>query len=87
MFPAKRMTGVERPPSYVVSKLEKSATPNEGVGNDWYCYVIDGASTQIVGHTHGSLQQVTDIVQAYVVGMNERAEPRGIYPWTPRSRW
>ncbi len=74
-------------PAYVIKRLEKSNPPEQGCGNDWYRYVIEGARSQIVGYTHGSLQQVTENVQNYAAKMNARTEGRSIYPWTPRKEW
>lgn len=75
------------PPAYIVKQLEKTTPPDQGQGDDWYRYVIEGARSRIVGYTHGSFQQVTENVQSYAAKMNERTEGRSVYPWTPRKAW
>ncbi len=74
-------------PTYVLKHLEKTPTPADGLGSDWYRYVIEGARSQIVGYTHGTLVQVVQHVQEFASKINERTEGRSIYPWTPRRTW
>lgn len=74
-------------PTYVIKQLEKTSAPENGRGSDWYRYVIEGARSQIVGYTHGTLVQVMQNVQEFASKINERTEGRSIYPWTPRQAW
>jgi len=78
---------VQKFPVYVVKNLQKSTPPANSRGNDWYRYVIEGARSQIVGYTHGSLQQVTQNVEDFAAKANARNAGKNIYPWTPRKRW
>lgn len=74
-------------PTYVIKQIERTAPPARAQGNDWYRYVIEGARSQIVGYTHGTLQQVQENVRNYAAQMNARLEGRSVYPWTPRNSW
>lgn len=69
---------------FIVVSVEKSEAPEGAGGDNWYRYVIERGSSQIVGNMRGSLQKVKKDVNEFVENLNERvASPKGRSLWSP----
>jgi len=57
-----------------VISVEKTATPDGMVGDNWYQYVVGQGSSEIKGLTMGTLNQVTEHVNKIADDLNDRSK-------------
>ena len=66
-------------PRFKIECIEKSVPPEGISGGNWYRYVIGQDGRKITGFKKGTLQSVTDHVEAFTENLNERSG-KGISP-------
>lgn len=73
------------PRPFKVARVEKTAAPNGGQGQDWYRYVLESGRSTITGKRRGSRKDVL----AYATRCTEQLNARGLTAqsiWSPRGR-
>lgn len=70
----------ERPVSkFIIECIEKSDSPKEMTGDYWYRYIVRQNQRIITGFKSGTLKSVTEHVESFTEGLNERSV-RGVSP-------
>ena len=72
--------------AYSLACVEKTEAPVGAEGKNWYRYVIERATSTIVGQRRGTLQQVTSHAEAFVEELNARSSGRSASAWAPRRK-
>lgn len=58
--------------NYEIVSVEPTDPPNDMVGTDWHCYIIEQGTNTIRGYQQGDIQSVTQAVTEIVARLNER---------------
>jgi hypothetical protein len=53
--------------------IEKSDPPKDMTGDNWYRYIVMQNGRKITGFKTGSLKSVTEHVESFTQGLNERS--------------
>ena len=57
---------------FQIKIIEKIAAPNGMVGENWYRYIVGQNGRDITGFKTGTLKSVTEHVEIFTEGLNER---------------
>ena len=57
---------------FIIECIEKSDPPNNMTGNNWYRYIVRQNKRKITGFKTGTLKSVTEHVESFTEGLNER---------------
>ena len=57
---------------FIIECIEKCEPPKGMTGNDWYLYIVRQNNKKITGFKTGTLERVTEDVERFRVGLNER---------------
>ena len=57
---------------FIIECIEKSDPPKDMTGNDWYRYIVRHNKRRITGFKTGTLKSVTEHVESFTEGLNER---------------
>ena len=57
---------------YEIVSVEPTDPPEDMVGTDWYCYVIEQGNNTIRGYQQGNREAVRQAVEEIVARLNER---------------
>ena len=68
---------------FIIERIEKSDPSKDMTGDYWYRYIVSQKGRKITGIKSGTLESVTEHVEIFTEGLNERSN-RGISP-TARS--
>ena len=55
-----------------IESIQKCEPPTDMPGNNWYQYVVGHQDNKITGYKSGTLKSVTQHVEAFTEGLNER---------------
>ena len=58
---------------FIIECIEKSDPPSNMTGNNWYRYVVKQNKRKITGFKTGTLKSVTEHVETFTEGLNERS--------------
>ena len=58
---------------FTIEIIEKSDPPSNMEGKNWYRYIISQGQRKITGFKTGTLQSVTEHVESFTDGLNERS--------------
>lgn len=72
-------------PRFSIVSIEKCAPPEGMPGKNWYCYVVGDKGNKITGYKSGTLKNVTQHVEEFTEGLNERSV-KGYSPSARASR-
>ena len=64
---------------FVIETIEKSEPPKGISGTNWFRYIVGQGGHKITGFKTGTLKSVTEHVEIFIDGLNERSA-RGISP-------
>lgn len=70
---------------FVIECIEKSDPPKDMTGNDWYRYIVRQNKRKIIGYKNGTLQSVTENIESFTEGLNERSIG-GVSPYAHSAR-
>jgi hypothetical protein len=72
---------------FEIECIKKCTTPQGLAGENWYQYIVDQEGSKITGYKSGTLKSVTEHVEEFIAGLNQRAA-KGYSPYaqTTRSR-
>lgn len=59
--------------SFTIMAIEKSDPPKDMAGKDWYRYIVRQKKRNITGFKTGTLESVTEHVESFTEGLNERS--------------
>lgn len=59
--------------AFIIECIEKSDPPKDMTGNDWYRYIVRQNKRKITGFKTGTLKSVTEHVESFTEGLNERS--------------
>ncbi|MDR9436170.1 MAG: hypothetical protein RI563_04795 [Thiohalophilus sp.] len=57
---------------YTLVTIEKSGPPQGQSGDNWYCYVIASATSQIVSYRRGTLAETRAVARECVMHLNSQ---------------
>ena len=57
---------------FIIECIEKCDPPNNMTGNNWYRYIVKQNKRKITGFKTGTLKSVTEHVEIFTEGLNER---------------
>ena len=57
---------------FIIECIEKSDPPKNMAGNNWYRYIVRQNKRKITGFKTGTLKSVTEHVESFTEGLNER---------------
>lgn len=64
----------KRPESkFIIERIEKSDPPKDMTGDSWYQYTVRQKGRTITGFKSGTLESVTEHVESFTEGLNERS--------------
>jgi hypothetical protein len=66
-------------PKFIIETIEKSEPPKGVTGTNWFRYTVAQGGHKITGFKSGTLKNVTEHVENFIYGLNERFA-RGISP-------
>lgn len=69
---------------FIIECIEKSDPPKGMDGNNWYRYIVRQQKRKITGFKTGTLKSVTEHVESFTEGLNERTRS-GASPNAARS--
>lgn len=75
----------QRKTEFEIERIEKCPTPDGMAGGNWYQYVVGQQGNQITGYKSGTLKSVTQHVEEFITGLNERTA-KGYSPSARASR-
>lgn len=58
---------------FIIECIEKSDPPKDMTGDYWYRYVVRQNKRKITGFKAGTLESVTEHVEIFTEGLNERS--------------
>jgi len=58
--------------AYEIVSIEPVSPPQDMVGTDWHCYIIEQGSNTIRGYQQGKRKAVLESVEGIVERLNER---------------
>ncbi len=58
---------------FIIECIEKCDPPKDMTGNDWYRYIVRQNKRKITGFKTGTLKNVTEHVESFTEGLNERS--------------
>ena len=70
---------------FEIERIEKCPAPKGVPGENWYQYVVGQQGRQITGYKSGTLKSVTQHVEEFIGGLNERTT-KGYSPSARTSR-
>ena len=82
--PVVKRAGITTSLVFLVDSVEKTETPGDEPGKDWYRYVLKNHSSTINGLRRGSRQHVFDYAAQYAEQLNTRIV-HGPTPWSSRG--
>lgn len=60
-------------PRFIIEIIEKSDPPKGMDGKNWYRYIVREGQRKITGFKTGTLKSVTEHVETFTEGLNERS--------------
>lgn len=60
-------------PRFSIVSIEKCTPPKDMPGKDWYRYIVGDKGNKITGYKEGTLKSVTEHVEEFTEGLNERS--------------
>ena len=63
----------KRVSKFIIECIEKSAPPKDMTGDSWYRYIVKQNKRKITGFMAGTLESVTEHVEVFTEGLNERS--------------
>lgn len=72
-------------PRFEIEHIEKCQPPNGMVGENWYQYIVGQQESQITGYKSGTLKSVTQHVEEFIAGLNDRCA-KGYSPYAHNTR-
>ena len=70
---------------FIIESIEKSDPPKNMTGNNWYRYIVRQNKRKITGFKTGTLKSVTEHVEIFTEGLNER-NASGVSPGAHTAR-
>lgn len=58
---------------FIIECIEKSDPPKDMTGDNWYRYIVRQNKRKITGFKTGTLKSVTEHVESFTEGLNERS--------------
>jgi len=58
---------------FIIECIEKSDPPKDMTGTNWYRYIVRHKERKITGFKTGTLKSVTEHVETFTEGLNERS--------------
>ncbi len=58
---------------FIIERIEKSDPPKDMTGDSWYRYTVRQKGRKISGFKSGTLESVTEHVEMFTEGLNERS--------------
>ena len=58
---------------FIIECIEKSDPPKDMTGSNWYRYIVRQKERKITGFKTGTLKSVTEHVETFTEGLNERS--------------
>lgn len=72
-------------PRFSIVSIEKCTPPKGMAGQNWYRYIVGDKGNKITGYKSGTLKKVTQHVEEFTEGLNERSV-KGYSPSARASR-
>lgn len=72
-------------PRFQIESIEKCPPPQGMAGTNWYRYIVGDQGNKITGYKSGTLKNVTQHVEEFTEGLNERSV-KGYSPSARASR-
>lgn len=70
---------------FEIESIEKCDPPTGMEGGNWYQYVVGQQGSQITGYKSGTLKAVTQHVNEFIDGLNDRSA-KGYSPYAHNTR-
>lgn len=64
---------------FEIKSIGRCEPPTGIIGGDWYQYIVGQEESRITGYKSGTLESVTEHVEEFIAGLNDRSA-RGYSP-------